>query len=39
MKIGYIRVSKADGSQVHDLQLNAMKTEGVTKKNTALRVF
>jgi len=33
MKIGYVRVSKADGSQVHDLQLDAMTAEGITKKN------
>lgn len=33
MKIGYARVSKADGSQIHDLQRDAMKAEGVTKDN------
>ena len=33
MKIGYVRVSKADGSQDHALQLDAMKAAGVTKKH------
>ena len=33
MNIGYVRVSKADGSQVHDLQLDAMKAAGVAKRN------
>lgn len=33
MKLGYVRVSKADGSQVHDLQLDAMKVAKVNKKN------
>lgn len=33
MKIGYVRVSKADGSQDHALQLDALKAAGVSKKN------
>ena len=33
MQIGYVRVSKADGSQDHALQLDAMKAAGVTKKH------
>ena len=28
--IGYVRVSKADGSQVHDLQRDALIASGVT---------
>ena len=32
MLIGYVRVSKADGTQDHALQLDAMKAAGVTKK-------
>lgn len=31
MKIGYARVSKADGSQVHDLQVDALMLAGVEK--------
>lgn len=31
MNIGYARVSKADGSQVLDLQIDAMKKAGVKK--------
>lgn len=33
MNIGYVRVSKADGSQDQALQLDAMKAAGVSKKN------
>lgn len=33
MKIGYMRVSKADGSQKFDLQLDALKAAGVDEKN------
>ena len=33
MKIGYARVSKSDGSQSLDLQRDALKQAGVTKKN------
>ncbi len=33
MKIGYARVSKSDGSQSLDLQHDALKKAGVTKKN------
>lgn len=33
MHIGYVRVSKADGSQDHALQFDAMKAAGVTKKH------
>lgn len=33
MKIGYARVSKSDGSQSLDLQRDALKKAGVTKKN------
>ena len=31
MKIGYARVSKSDGSQLLDLQIDALKNEGVNK--------
>jgi DNA invertase Pin-like site-specific DNA recombinase len=31
MKIGYARVSKSDGSQVHDLQMDALKAAGVAE--------
>lgn len=33
MQIGYVRVSKADGSQDHALQLDAMQAAGVGKKH------
>lgn len=33
MNIGYVRVSKADGSQDHALQLDALKAAGVSKKH------
>lgn len=33
MKIGYARVSKSDGSQVLDLQLDALKNAGVEENN------
>ena len=33
MKLGYARVSKADGSQVLDLQIDALIEAGVEKKN------
>lgn len=33
MKIGYVRVSKADGSQVHDLQMDALVKVGVGQCN------
>lgn len=33
MKIGYMRISKADGSQVYDLQLDALFKEGVRENN------
>lgn len=33
MHIGYVRVSKADGSQDHALQLDALKAAGVSKKH------
>ncbi|MCU7882388.1 MAG: recombinase family protein [Candidatus Thiodiazotropha sp. (ex Lucinoma aequizonata)] len=33
MKLGYVRVSKADGSQVLDLQVNALIEAGVDKKD------
>jgi len=33
MQIGYVRVSKADGTQDHTLQLDAMKAAGVTSKH------
>lgn len=33
MKIGYVRVSKADGSQVLDLQEDAMRTLGIDQSN------
>ncbi|MGI2030254.1 recombinase family protein [Endozoicomonas acroporae] len=33
MKIGYVRVSKADGSQVLDLQEDAMQALGITPSN------
>ncbi|MFC1659820.1 recombinase family protein [Pseudomonadota bacterium] len=33
MKIGYIRVSKADGSQNFDLQIDSLIKSGVTKEN------
>jgi hypothetical protein len=31
MLIGYARVSKADGTQVLDLQIDALKKEGATE--------
>jgi Resolvase, N terminal domain len=31
--IGYVRVSKADGSQVHDLQRDALLATGVAEHN------
>ena len=31
MRIGYTRVSKSDGSQVQDLQLDALLAAGVNK--------
>ncbi|MBD2785267.1 recombinase family protein [Xenorhabdus sp. DI] len=33
MRIGYTRVSKSDGSQVQDLQLDALLAAGVNKEN------
>ena len=33
MKLGYVRVSKADGSQAVDLQVDALRDAGVIKKN------
>jgi hypothetical protein len=33
MKIGDMRVSKADGSQIHDLQMDALLAAGVAKEN------
>ena len=33
MKLGYVRVSKADGSQVLDLQIDALIEAGVGKKD------
>ena len=33
MKLGYVRVSKADGSQALDLQIDALTEAGVDKKN------
>jgi len=33
MQIGYVRVSKADGTQDHSLQLDALKAAGVTPKH------
>ncbi|OTA20121.1 putative DNA invertase [Xenorhabdus beddingii] len=33
MRIGYARVSKSDGSQVQDLQLDALLAAGVNKEN------
>ncbi len=33
MKLGYVRVSKADGSQVLDLQVDALLEAGVEKKD------
>ena len=33
MKLGYVRVSKADGSQVLDLQMDALIEAGVEKKD------
>ena len=33
MKLGYVRVSKADGSQAVDLQVDALRKAGVVKKN------
>ncbi len=33
MKLGYVRVSKADGSQMVNLQVDALLEEGVDKKN------
>jgi hypothetical protein len=35
--VGYARVSKADGSQVHDLQRDALSAAGVTGEHTAPR--
>lgn len=34
MKLGYARVSKADGSQSLDLQMDALASAGVTRENT-----
>ena len=33
MLVGYVRVSKADGSQVTDLQRDALKAAGVTARH------
>jgi DNA invertase Pin-like site-specific DNA recombinase len=33
MLVGYVRVSKADGSQVTDLQRDALKAAGVTTRH------
>ncbi len=33
MRLGYVRVSKADGSQVLDLQMDALVEAGIDKKN------
>ena len=33
MLLGYARVSKKDGSQVHDLQLDVLKKAGVESKH------
>lgn len=33
MKIGYCRVSKSDGSQKYDLQMDALKADGVKEEN------
>ncbi|MEM6852879.1 MAG: recombinase family protein, partial [Planctomycetota bacterium] len=33
MNVGYARVSKADGSQTTDLQIDALKEAGVEERN------